>query len=184
MTETPTNCRLGRRVCDPRDTAEFIHCLARHSHVSSARLSSEANLRHDAFLRQTDGTPGAPCKTSVALLTFLTNRTRDHRAIAALARDCGGVFVALPPDECQQGKEDVHQAVLRAVQEFGQDSGLIGRVLADGVVTEDEALAVDREIDETITALLRLKLSVRDHVAPRLVPVAAAAARWADEVRI
>lgn len=170
MTETPINCRLGRRVCDPRDTAEQVHCMARHGSVSSARLSAEANLRHDAFLRQTDGTPGAPCKTSVALFTFLTNRTRDHRAIASLARDCGGVFVPLP-DTARVEDEDVHLAALEAVREFGEDSGLIARALADGRINQDEADAIDQEIGQTVAALLRLKAVVQAKVSGRPVVV-------------
>lgn len=169
MTETPNNCRMGRRVCDPRDTAEHVHCMARH-HVPSSRLSAEANLRHDAFLRQTDGAPGAPCKTSVALFTFLTNRTRDHRAIASLARDCGGVFVPLP-DPVRVEDEDVHQAALEAVREFGEDSGLIARAMADGRISAEEGDAIDREIGQTVSALLHLKAVVQAKVTGRPVAV-------------
>jgi hypothetical protein len=165
-TENRQDCTLGRRVCDPRDTAETIHCLARHSSTPPQKLSAEAQMRHDTFLRATEWTPGAPCKTPVSLFTFLTNRTKDTRAIASLARDCGGVFVPLPPVEALAGEERLFEALSTAFEEVGQDAAVIRRALADGEISGDDLARCTREIDESIAALCRVKTVLTAMAAP------------------
>lgn len=165
-TENRQDCTLGRRVCDPRDTAETIHCLARHSAVPPQQLSGEAQMRHDAFLRKTEFFPGRPCSTPVSLLTYLTNRLADTRAIASLARDCGGVFVPLPPVEALQGEAGLFEAVSTAIEEVGQDAAVIRKAIADGSISTDDRDRCNREIDETIAALCRLKGVLTSMAAP------------------
>jgi len=74
-----------------------------------------------------------------------------------------GVFVPLPAAEATD--QDVYAALVTVVEEIGQDSSLVRRVLADGYVTEDEVIEAEREIDQTIASAVALKAAIRAKVA-------------------
>lgn len=160
MVENRKGCVLGTRRCDPQGFAQVAHCVTRHGRLTFGELCTAVGKRSDALSRMTDGLSE---DLTVRLLIAVTELQRDTRMVQEVCRRSGGVFV--PLDARGEASDcDVHEALLQAVQEIGEDSGLIARVLHDGAVTELEADAVDAEIDQTIQALLTVKARVRAKV--------------------
>jgi hypothetical protein len=164
MVQNRVGCTLGTRPCEPQGLAQTVHCVTRHGRHGFGELPSLVGKRSDALSRMTDGISE---DLTLRLAISISTLQRDNRIFEEACRRVGGVFV--PLDARDATDADVHQALLRAVSELGEDSSLISRVLADGAISSDEADAVDAEVDETIQALLQVKARVRAKV--RTAPV-------------
>lgn len=124
--------------------------------------------RSDALARRSDGlSEDMTLRQAIAISTIQD----DRRIVEEVARRVGGVFVRLPENTVDNA--DVYDVLLSAVEEIGQDSSVVRRILSDKLVTVDEADQADREIDETIATLVRLKGALRQKVA-KPTPVIAA----------
>jgi hypothetical protein len=75
-----------------------------------------------------------------------------------LAGQLGGVFVELP--RLVTGAEDIYSTFLKAVSEVGEDSAAIERALSDREITDSEGQTLAAELDDTIAALVAVKLAV------------------------
>ena len=166
MLENRKGCALGIRRCDPKNLTEIVHCLYHHGRHSFGEMAESLHVRRDALSRRT-APYGESEDTSVSLtvgeLITGTNLQDDRRAVEEVCRRTGGVFVRMP--DAHTADTDVYDALTAAVEELGQDSGVIRKILSDGVIESDEADRAEREIDETIAALVRLKSTVRRKVA-------------------
>jgi len=168
MTENRSGCVLGTRRCDPQNLREIQHCAVNHGKHAFGEMAEALKMRRDALSRATSPYESADERQhhqpglTVADVILVTNLQDDHRIIAEACRRTGGVFVRMP--DVHTTDEDVYDALTAAVEELGQDSGVIRRILSDSTVTPEEADHADREIDETIAALVRLKATVRAKV--------------------
>lgn len=162
MVENRKGCVLGTRKCDPVNLAQVVHCVTRHGHHEFGPLARMVGRRSDALSRQTDGLRE---DLTLGLTIAITELQRDTRIVAELARCVGGVFV--PLDTRAVSDADIHQAMLQAVREIGEDSGAIALALADGALTQDEADHILRELDETVQAVLAVKARVQAKVSQR-----------------
>jgi len=161
MVENRKGCVLGLRRCNPTTTAQEIHCQWRHdAHLDFQTLARRARAQAAALARKTDGFSET---LSIELFKVGCELTGNLRPLAQLCRDLGGVFVPLPAAEATD--QDVYAALVTVVEEIGQDSSLVRRVLADGYVTEDEVIEAEREIDQTIASAVALKAAIRAKVA-------------------
>jgi hypothetical protein len=86
------------------------------------------------------------------------NRVLKNIPIRELARSAGGVFVELP--RLVTGAEDIYSTFLKAVSEVGEDSAAIERALSDREITDSEGQTLAAELDDTIAALVAVKLAV------------------------
>jgi hypothetical protein len=167
MVENRKGCVQGTRRCEPSgNLAQTTHCLTRHGRLSFHDLCAAVGKRSDAMSRMTDGISE---DLTLRLAIAVSELQRDNRIAEEFCRRVGGVFV--PLDARDATDADVHQALLKAVSELGEDSSLISRVLADGAINSDEADAVDAEVDETIQALLQVKARVRAKVRAAVVSI-------------
>jgi hypothetical protein len=169
MVQNRKECTIGARRCDPTSGREIAHCLVNHGRHSFGDVAEALKMRRDSLSRATSPyesedenqyhQPGLTWQDVIVV----TNLQDDHRLVEEVCRRTGGVFVPMP--SAHDTDEDVYEALTTAVEELGQDSGVIRRILADRTVTSEEADHADREIDETIAALVKLKATVRRKVA-------------------
>ncbi len=160
MVENRKGCVLGTRRCDPASLAQIVHCVVRHGRHDVQDLARMVRRQGAALYRQTDGVSE---DLTIGQAVAISELQRDSRIVEEMCRRVGGVFVALSAhdvtDDC------IREALMEAVREIGEDSGLVSRVLAQPEVTEQAADAVDREVDETVAWLFQVKARVRAKVA-------------------
>lgn len=159
MLQNRSTCTVGTRPCHPDNLAQTVACVTRHGLHAFGELPSLVGKRSDALARMSDGISE---DMTLRIAKAVTAVQRDTRIVEQFARACGGVFVAL--DARATTDSDVQAALLEAVRELGEDSGLIARALADGRITQAEADDICREVDETVAALLEVKARVRAKV--------------------
>lgn len=155
MTENKKGCVLGTRKCDPVGFAQVAHCVTAHGHHGVGELAAMIGMQRSALTRKTDGHVE---DLTVRQMLAIGELQRDHRMVEEVCRRAGGVYV--PLDQRDIADADIHQSFLQAVRELGEDSAAIQHALADGVVTDDEAAQVAREIDQTVAALCAVKARV------------------------
>lgn len=93
----------------------------------------------------------------ISHLVALVLITGDDRPIGALCREVGGTFLPLPKAGAHN---EVNDAVIASVKEFGESVGAVGQALQDGKMTPREARTVQREIAEAQRALAALSAAV------------------------
>jgi hypothetical protein len=152
MVENRKGCVEGHRSCEPNDLAQVVHCRSRHGRLKFPELCKAVGKRSDAMARMTDGHSE---DLTLGLAIAVCQVQRDTAIFEEACRRVGGVFVPLP--DAHGADEDIYAALSMAVEELGQDSGVIRRILADCAVTAEEAEQAAREIDETIASLVHLK---------------------------
>jgi hypothetical protein len=96
-----------------------------------------------------------PLDVAVELDAFNGN----GRIIGAAARALGYVLVQLP--EIAKAGSRLGRVTAQAMKECADVFAQLGTVLEDDRITRAEVVTVEREIDEAIVRLVRLKLQVR-----------------------
>lgn len=155
--------RMLRRVLDASGLS--ARCVA-------ARMDVPAHYVAD-MLNESE-----PQRPPFDLLAPFMDAVNDSEPIRWLAAKRGGVFVELPT--LVAGAEDVYHTFLKAVSEVGEDSAAIERALSDREITDSEGQSIAAELDDTIAALVAVKLAVQAKAgkpspARMTMPVTAAA---------
>lgn len=99
-----------------------------------------------------------PQRLPLDLLVPFMKVTGSLEPVRWLAGQLGGVFVELP--RLVTGAEDIYSTFLKAVSEVGEDSAAIERALSDREITDSEGQTLAAELDDTIAALVAVKLAV------------------------
>ncbi len=156
MTQGRKDCRQGRK-CEPRTVAEAIYCLVHHSDIEPRVLAERLGKRY-AYLMDAANPDRDTVQFQIQMLIPAMQLTNNWMPLQFLCREMGGVFVPLPTVGAEHG--DIRKAFMATIQEIGEDSAVIERVLADNIVTAEENRAVSDKLDRTIAALLRVKAEV------------------------
>lgn len=143
MTANRSSCNLGVERCQPRNLAERIHCVARHSHVPAKELADRIGVPYDWFVKRTSdsGRADSPSWLMVALAIH-TGRT-EH--IEAEAHSADLICYRMP-----KGATVTEKQTADVLKEFGEWLAVLGARLADGDVNEDDVAAIDKEWREHI----------------------------------
>jgi hypothetical protein len=160
MTKSRKQCESGD-VCEPRALAEAIYCMVHHSGVDVAEIAKLLCTRTGYLLDAANPDRDEvqfQARMLVPAMTHFKNLTPLH----FLCREMNGVFVAFP--EVSIAHDDVYRGLCDAIEEMGQSSSAVKKALLDDLVDESEADVVDREVDEAVAALLRVKAAVRAKV--------------------
>lgn len=170
MVENRKGCVLGTRRCDPIGYAQVAHCVVAHNGTYGVdQIARSIGMQRAALTRKADG---FSYDLSVRQVLAIRELLQDTRMVEEIAREAGGVFV--PLDTRAISDQDIRQAFVAAVRELGEDAAAIERALEDGHVSEDDAVHVGREIDQSIAALLAVKARVQSKAqAPTLRRVTA-----------
>jgi hypothetical protein len=141
MTVTRKPCSLGIERCSPRNLAEQIHCVARHSDISAKELAERIGVPYDWFVKRTSdsGRAEAPTWLMVALAIH-TGRT-DH--IQAEAHSAGLVCYEVP-----KGTTPTDKQTADVLREFGEWLTVMATRIGDGIVSEDDIVAIAKEWHE------------------------------------
>lgn len=92
----------------------------------------------------------------------LTQSSGDQRIVVALAAECGGVFMPLP-QASTAGSEDTVRHIGLLVKEFGELLSEVSTRAADGVISDNDLAALQRESLEMMGAMQALLV----HLAAR-----------------
>lgn len=169
MTKSRKQCQSGD-LCEPRSLAEAIYCMVHHSGVDVAEVAKLLCTR-TGYLLDAANPDREEVQFQARMLAPAMTHFDNVTPLTFLCREMNGVFVPLP--DVAPGHEDVYRGLCDAIEEMGQSSSAVKKALLDDEVTEDEAVVVEREVDEAIAALVRVKASVRNKV-PRTRPQAVA----------
>jgi hypothetical protein len=160
MTKSRKQCESGD-VCEPRTLAEAIYCLIHHSGVDVAEVAKLLCVR-TGYLLDAANPDREEVQFQARMLAPAMTHFKNVKPLQFLCREMNGVFVQFP--EVSADHDDVYRGLCDAIEEMGQSSSAVKKALHDDVVTEEEADVVDREIDDAVAALLRVKASVRNKV--------------------
>ncbi len=102
---------------------------------------------------------GADDALAIARLCVEAGSAHCHGYAALVAQECGGDFRPLnaPPEH----KQSPMQRVSTLAREAGDVTGTFIEALADGVITDNELEAIEREIAEAEEALRKLRQAAR-----------------------
>lgn len=141
MTVTRKPCSLGIERCHPRNVAEHIHCVARHSDIPAKELAERIGVPYDWFVKRTSdsGRAEAPTWLMVALAIH-TGRT-EH--IEAGAHSADLICYRMP-----RGTTPTEMQTADVLKEFGEWLTVLGSRLADGDVSDDDMAAIEKEWHE------------------------------------
>lgn len=157
MTHSRKQCTSGDR-CQTSTLQEAIYCLLHHSAVPLAKGAAILGVRPGYLMDA--GNPDREETQFQARLVAATCDVFDNNAvIVQLARDCGGVYVALP--KISEENVDVLQHAGKAVKEFSDVLNASASMLADGKVTAAEAAEFATQADEAIAAIAQFKQLMR-----------------------
>ena len=129
------------------------------SHIPPKAIAQDMNLALSVLYDIAD--EHRPRQLRAAELPALVRASGNSLVLTVVTRAVGGVFVPLPD---ATSDEAVYEAMALVVKELGDDSSLLRRCLADGILTADKAARFDDEVDETVVALLQWKAAVRARV--------------------
>ncbi len=160
MTKSRKQCQSGD-VCEPRSLAEAIYCMVHHSGVDVAEIAKLLCTR-TGYLLDAANPDRDEVQFQARMLAPAMTHFKNLTPLHFLCREMNGVFVAFP--EVSAVHDDVYRGMCDAIEEVGQSSSAVKKALADDVVEEEEADASDKEIDEAVAALLRVKAAVRAKV--------------------
>ena len=130
------------------------------SHIPPKAIAQDMNVALSVLYDIAD--ERRPRQLRVAELPALVRASGNPLVLRVVTRAVGGVFVRLPD---ATSDEAVYQAMALVVKELGDDSSLLRRCLADGILTADKAARFDDEVDETVVALLQWKAAFRARAA-------------------
>lgn len=154
MTSSRRACRQGG-PCEPRNLAEAIYCAAHHSGLEIETVAERLGVRR-AYLYDATNPDREDTQFQARLLVPLMAVTGNLTPLRFLAREFDVALIELPARGATSN-DDIRQSFMRVVKELGEDSAAIERVLADGIVSADEAKRVKRELAETIEALVTVQ---------------------------
>jgi hypothetical protein len=160
MTKSRRQCESGD-LCEPRTLAESIYCMVHHSGMDPEEIAKALIVRK-GYLLDAANPDRDEVQFQARMLVPAMKATENITPLRFLCREMEGVFVPLP--DVSHAHDDVYRGLCDAIEEMGQSSGAVKKALMDDVVTEDEADIVDREIDEAVAALLKVKSAVRSKV--------------------
>jgi hypothetical protein len=106
-------CVGEREPCVPKNVAQYVHCVARHSDRKAEQLAEDVQRSYDWLIKRTTG--AMPCDTPAWLMQALAKFTGRTDHIEALAREANLVCYPLPKG---QGRSDRQLADL--LREFGE----------------------------------------------------------------
>lgn len=157
MTVTRKPCSLGIERCHPRNLAEHIHCVARHSETPAKELAERIGVPYDWFVKRTSdsGRAEAPTWLMVALAIH-TGRT-DH--IEAEAHSADLVCYRMP-----KGNTPTDRQTADVLREIGEWLTVLSTRIADGSVCEDDIAAIDKEWREAVNVGSALMDTLRSRV--------------------
>jgi hypothetical protein len=156
MTHGRKACRAGDR-CEPRSLDEAIYCVVNHSEITLGVIADRLGCK-PSYLAQAANPDDSSVQFQARIIAPITELTKNTAIVRYLASLCGGAFVELP--QVETNGDSVLAQFARVIEEIGQDSALIQRILRDGHVTADEAAAAVREIDETVDVVLGVKAAI------------------------
>lgn len=173
MLQNPSVCR-GGSPCTPSTFDEAIYCGVYHSPASAEAVADAVGVKV-AYLRSALDPNCTSARVPARWLPAILQTTRSASILSYLATQLDCVVVPLPAmgETVDAG---VRAKFLRVVEELGQDSAEIERVLADGEVTVDEAKRFRLEILDTVAALLEVAAAVDARIQNASVAAAAPAA--------
>jgi hypothetical protein len=87
MNQTRATCRLGKDKCDPKNLAQWNHCVARHSELDAHAISERLGVGYEWFVKRTS--ENGRCETPAWLMLALHAITGRDEHIAYLAREAG-----------------------------------------------------------------------------------------------
>lgn len=93
-------------------------------------------------------------KPDMDLLVPYIHATGSDEPLHHLARMTGAVFLRLP--EAESTMNPVTSEMAESVKRFGELLAVLGKSIEDGVITPQEALAINREGHDVIAAVLRV----------------------------
>jgi hypothetical protein len=160
MTKSRKQCASGD-VCEPRSLAEAVYCMVHHSGVDVAEVAKLLCTR-TGYLLDAANPDRDEVQFQARMLAPAMTHFKNLTPLNFLCREMNGVFVAFP--DVSADHEDVYRGLCDAIEEMGQSSSAVKKALHDDIVTEEEADSVDREVDDAVAALLRVKASVRNKV--------------------
>lgn len=157
MTVTRKPCSLGIERCNPRNLAEHIHCVARHSEIPAKELAERIGIPYDWFVKRTSdsGRAEAPTWLMVALAIH-TGRT-DH--IEAEAHSADLVCYRMP-----KGNTPTDRQTADVLREIGEWLTVLSTRIADGTVCEDDIAAIDKEWRDAVNVGSALMDTLRARV--------------------
>ena len=126
------------------------------SHIPPKAIAQDMNVALSVLYDIAD--EHRPRQLRAAELPALVRASGNALVLRVVTRAVGGVFVPLPD---ATSDEAVYQAMSLVVKELGDDSSLLRRCLANGIMTADEAARFNDEVDETVVALLQWKAAGR-----------------------
>lgn len=148
MTETRTRCTLGR-ACEPRNLAEAVHCVARHSAISTHELADRLGIDYGRLVKWTE--PNGRCTLPGRLFGPLAIHTGRADHIAWVAREAG-LLVAEPAGPAHT--DDPSLELLDIVERLGRLAAADRDAHQDGVPS-------DQEIASLLSRAQQLALEVR-----------------------
>lgn len=169
MLQNPSVCR-GGTPCEPASVDEAVYCAVHHSAASPKTIADALEINYAHLMAAAD-----PHRTDSHVqarwlvgLMRVTDNLLPLRYLAA-ALDCAIVTL---PRVTREGAA-IYERLADVVRELGEDSAVIQHVLEDGHVTAEEVLLVEREIADTVEALLAVREEVRARARDLAKPAAA-----------
>ena len=129
------------------------------SHIPPKAIAQDMNLALSVLYDIAD--ERRPRQLRAAELPALVRASGNPLVLTVVTRALGGVFVRLPD---ATSDEAVYEAMSLVVKEFGDNSSLLRRCLADGILTADEWAQIEPGIDKTVVAFLQWKFAIRARV--------------------
>lgn len=137
--------------------ASVVHATvkAAPSGLDTRTVADFLGKPYQTLMSELSGQPGH--KAGMDLLLPLMDVTGSTAPLDFLAREMGGVYVALPS---RHTEHPVHQECLTAVREFGELMAETGDALLDGKISRDECERVSRSGYRAIQAISALLLAM------------------------
>lgn len=157
MTQTTATCALGRQKCEPRNLAEVIHCVTRHSGIETHRLADQLETDYPTLIRWSE--PNGVCQMPARKLAALARITNRFDHLAFIAADAGLTVSPLAP---AAGVNRVKE-LLDICESFGQLAAKDRDADVNGIDAQERAQLLDRlramkkEVAEYEQALVGLK---------------------------
>lgn len=155
MTQNTKACALGVHRCEPRNLAEVVHCVARHSGIDTHHLADALEVDYATFIRWTE--PNGLCQMPARKFALLANITGRFDHIAWIASDAG--LIVLKQAAAVSAGDRVRE-LLDIADQVGRLAATDRDASADRVIAEDErvklraiAQRICREVSEYEQAL-------------------------------